>query len=57
MLFGVCTNAYSASDASVVSIDHGCGAHSNVPSEDRVEELPAPVWETIEWDPPISLFD
>ena len=56
MLFGVCTNAYSASEASVVSVDHGCGAHSNVPMEDR-DELPAPVWETIEWDPPISLFD
>jgi Protein of unknown function (DUF3027) len=56
-LFGVCANAYSASDASVVSVDHGCGAHSNVPSEDRAEELPAPAWETIEWDEPISLFD
>ena len=32
MLFGVCANAYSASEASVVSVDHGCGAHSNVPS-------------------------
>jgi hypothetical protein len=38
-------------------MDHGCGAHSNVPSEERGEELPAPVWETIEWDAPISLFD
>jgi Protein of unknown function (DUF3027) len=56
-LFGVCANAYSASEASVVSVDHGCGAHSNVPSEDRADELPAPVWETIEWDPPVSLFD
>jgi hypothetical protein len=41
----------------VVSIDHGCGAHSKVVAEDRAEELPAPVWETIEWDAPISLFD
>jgi len=57
MLFGVCANAYSASDASVVSVDHGCGAHSNVPSDERSEELPAPAWETIEWDPPVSLFD
>ena len=38
----------------MVSVDHGCGAHSNVPTEDRAEELPAPVWETIEWDAPIS---
>ena len=41
----------------MVSVDHGCGAHSSVMAEDRAEELPAPVWETIEWDAPISLFD
>ena len=57
VLFGACANAYSASEGSVVSVDHGCGAHSNVPAEDRAEELPAPVWDTIEWDAPISLFD
>jgi hypothetical protein len=57
VLFGACANAYSASEGTVVSIDHGCGAHSNVPSEERGEVLPAPVWETIEWDAPISLFD
>jgi hypothetical protein len=55
--FGVCANAFSPSDASVVSVNHGCGAHSNVAQADRPEELPAPVWETIEWDEPISLFD
>ncbi|MCX9192682.1 DUF3027 domain-containing protein [Carbonactinospora thermoautotrophica] len=26
--FGVCANEYSPSDGSVVSLDHGCGAHS-----------------------------
>ena len=57
VLFGACTNAFSGSEGSVVSVDHGCGAHSNVPVEERGEELPAPVWETIEWDAPISLFD
>jgi Protein of unknown function (DUF3027) len=57
VLFGACTNAFSASDGMVVSIDHGCGAHSSVVAEDRAEELPAHVWETIEWDEPISLFD
>ncbi|GAA2112079.1 DUF3027 domain-containing protein [Microlunatus panaciterrae] len=56
-LFGVCANAYSPSDASVVSIDHGCGGHSNVVSDDRAVELPPPAWETIQWDEPISLFD
>jgi hypothetical protein len=56
LLFGACTNAYSPSDGSVVSIDHGCGAHSSVAAEERAE-LPAPAWETIEWDTPSSLFD
>ena len=27
-LFGVCANAFSPADGSVVSLDHGCGAHS-----------------------------
>ncbi len=57
VLFGACANAFSASEGTVVSVDHGCGAHSNVPTDERAEELPAPIWETIEWDAPISLFD
>lgn len=56
-LFGVCANVFSASDGLVVSVDHGCGAHSLVGPQNQGEELPAPVWETIEWDEPISLFD
>ena len=36
--FGVCANAYSPSDGQVVSLDHGCGAHSDVaPVPGRVE--------------------
>jgi len=57
VLFGVCTNQYSPSDSSVVSVNHGCGAHSGVPQEQQAEALPSPAWETIEWDEPISLFD
>jgi hypothetical protein len=57
LLFGACANQYSASDGSVVSVDHGCGAHSSVGWNDQAEELPAPAWETIKWDAPISLFD
>lgn len=57
MLFGACANEYSPSDSHVVSVDHGCGAHSSVSSGEVAEELPAPAWETIEWDAPISLFD
>ncbi|HKH56514.1 MAG TPA: DUF3027 domain-containing protein [Propionibacteriaceae bacterium] len=56
VLFGACTNAYSPSDGSVVSIDHGCGAHSSIAAQKR-DELPGPVWETIQWDEPTSLFD
>ena len=41
----------------MVSVDHGCGAHSSVVAGERGEELAAPVWETIEWDSPLSLFD
>ena len=56
VLFGACTNAYSPSDGSVVSIDHGCGAHSSIAAQKR-DELAGPVWETIEWDQSTSLFD
>jgi hypothetical protein len=31
--FGVCANAFSPEDAKVVSLDHGCGAHSETPIE------------------------
>ena len=57
VLFGACANVYSPSDAAVVSVDHGCGAHSDVPRAEPAEELPAPAWETIAWDEPASLFD
>jgi hypothetical protein len=41
--FGVCGNEYAPDDGQVVSIDHGCGAHSEVlvePPAGPVEELP-----------------
>ena len=57
LFFGACTNAYSPSDAHVVSVGHGCGAHSSVVEEERGEELPAPAWETIDWEQSGSLFD
>lgn len=31
--FGVCANAWSPSDGRVVSLDHGCGAHSETEAE------------------------
>ena len=48
---------FSVSEGTVVSVDHGCGAHSNVLADERVDDLPPPIWDTIEWDAPISLFD
>ena len=56
MLFGACSNVWSPSDGQVVSIDHGCGGHSDVVAEERVGELPAPVWDTVTVDEG-SLFD
>lgn len=40
--FGVCGNLYAPDDGSVVSVDHGCGAHSEVllTKQRPVEELP-----------------
>jgi hypothetical protein len=40
--FGVCGNLYAPDDGRVVSVDHGCGAHSEVllAKEAPVEQLP-----------------
>ena len=40
--FGVCGNEYAPDDAQVVTVDHGCGAHSEVLVEQAqaVDELP-----------------
>lgn len=42
--FGACANAWSPSDGRVVSLDHGCGAHSEV---DLVREDHKPVEEHV----------
>lgn len=55
VLFGACANEYSPSDGRVVSIDHGCGGHSDVVAPERPAELPAPVWDTINTED--ALFD
>ncbi|WP_130864823.1 DUF3027 domain-containing protein [Acidipropionibacterium timonense] len=49
-LYGVCTNAYSPFDASVVHVDHGCGGHSDVVEKERGIELPEPVFDTMTYD-------
>ena len=45
LLFGVCANKWSPDDGRVVSIDHGCGEHSEIdppePSHLWVQSKPA----------------
>ncbi|GAA1721090.1 DUF3027 domain-containing protein [Propioniferax innocua] len=53
--FGVCANGHAPSDGRVVSVDHGCGAHSDVVADHREAARPAPVWDTIDEDQ--NLFD
>lgn len=54
-LFGVCANELSPSDGAVVSLDHGCGGHSDVAEPSRGVDLSVPVWDTISIDE--GLFD
>ena len=57
--FGVCTNAFSSADGHVVSIEYGCGAHSDVVEERRGVDLPPVLWDDsvdMEKDA-FSLFD
>lgn len=48
--FGVCANEYSPQDGTVVSIDHGCGAHSDVLEPKQTGAAPVPIWDTISLD-------
>ena len=51
-LFGVCTNAFANDDGRVVSIDHGCGAHSEVRlgKKNLPAPLPEPALDTLRWE-------
>jgi len=54
-VFGVCANEWSPSDGIVVSVDHGCGAHSEgaaaaVRSRGRAGEAAAPVVDDYGYD-------
>ena len=53
--FGVCANEYSPSDGRVVSVEFGCGGHSDIVEDRRDVALPPPVWDTISLEG--SLFD
>jgi len=51
MAFGACSNASSPSDGQVVSLDHGCGAHSDVRQEQaQNQSSTAPMHDTLTWD-------
>jgi len=51
-VFGVCANEWSPSDGSVVSLDHGCGAHSEVDAPSlEPEQVPPPILDDFALDP------
>ena len=53
-LFGVCANDWSPSDGTVVSLDHGCGAHSETDAEPITPpSLPEPVLDELGAEPVI----
>ncbi|CAN5370635.1 hypothetical protein BH11ACT1_BH11ACT1_32420 [soil metagenome] len=41
-VFGVCANEWSPDDGRVVSLDHGCGAHSETDTEPHASDWPEP---------------
>ena len=47
--FGVCANGDANDDGAVVSMDHGCGAHSEVrlAKKQEPQPLPQPIWDTL----------
>ena len=51
-MFGACANAYANDDGRVVSLDHGCGAHSEVRLSKKQQSQPPapPVLDTINPD-------
>lgn len=49
--FGVCANEWSPSDGQVVSLDHGCGAHSESDVERESEPVVPPVLDEVGYHP------
>jgi hypothetical protein len=47
--FGVCATGDANDDGMVVSMNHGCGAHSEVrlAKKQAPQPLPDPVWDTL----------
>jgi hypothetical protein len=49
-VFGVCANEYAPDDGRVVSLDHGCGAHSEAVSPAGAREAASPVVDELGYD-------
>jgi Protein of unknown function (DUF3027) len=60
-VFGVCANEYAPDDGRVVSLDHGCGAHSEALTARAAAGVIAPVIDEIGYDlvdmPGVALAD
>ena len=49
-LFGACANAYAPDDGRVVSVDHGCGAHSEVVLPSGPDRSAPPIIDELGYD-------
>jgi hypothetical protein len=49
-VFGVCANAYAPDDGRVVSVDHGCGAHSEAMLPGSADQPVPPVIDELGYD-------
>jgi hypothetical protein len=49
-VFGVCANAYAPDDGRVVSLDHGCGAHSEATNPEGAYGAASPVIDELGYD-------
>jgi hypothetical protein len=49
-VFGVCANAYAPEDGRVVSVDHGCGAHSEAARGHGAEPVVPPIIDELGYD-------
>ncbi|RJL33154.1 DUF3027 domain-containing protein [Bailinhaonella thermotolerans] len=55
--FGVCANEYAPDDGRVVSVDHGCGAHSEAVVPQPVVEAAPPILDDLGYDLMGSVHD
>jgi len=60
-MFGACANEFAPDDGQVVSLDHGCGAHSDAVTPTGSYDIPSPVIDEIGFDlvdaPGVSIAD